>query len=234
MTSRPTGRNAQGPLHTLSNEELARLERTNRQQPRPMNTTMGDHDTQGDLAAAMALMQQTMNAREQAAQAAAELAAQQQQQQGVPIGEVNLPRKFPTTRSAMNPPPCQIQDFEIKPAFITLVQRKMFNGLPDEILVDHIENFERVCGFTQANGVPPDYIKCTLFPFSLDGKAARWLYSLPTGSLTTWKKVRSAFLRNFYMKAKTAALKNKISTFKQIHDEPFCDAWERFNTYRRE
>ena len=33
---------------------------------------------------------------------------------------------------------------------------------------------------------------------------------------------------------KTVALRNKISTFKQIHDEPFCDAWERFNNYRRD
>ena len=189
---------------------------------------MGDHGNQDDLDAALALMQkqmqQTMNAREQAAQAAAELAVQRQQQQGVPIGEVNLPRNFPANHSAINPPPCQRQDFETKPAFITLVQRKMFNGLPDEIPMDHIENFERVCGFTRANGVPPDYIKCTLFPFSLDGKATRCLDSLPTGSLTTWEQVRSAFLRNFYTKAKTAALRNKISTFKQIHDEPFCDA----------
>ena len=41
--------------------------------------------------------------------------------------------------------------------------------------------------FSRSNGVPPDYVKCTLFPFSLDGKAARWLASLPTGILTTWE-----------------------------------------------
>ncbi|KAF2596891.1 hypothetical protein F2Q68_00010222 [Brassica cretica] len=45
----------------------------------------------------------------------------------------------------------------------------------------NIENFERVCNFSRANGVPPDYVKCTMFPFSLDGKEARWLASLPTG-----------------------------------------------------
>ncbi|KAF3592637.1 hypothetical protein DY000_02020793 [Brassica cretica] len=87
MTSRHTRRNAQGPLHTLINEELARLEQTNRQQPRPINTEVGDHGNQDDIAAAMALMQkqmqQTMNARKQAAQAAAELAVQRQQQQGL-------------------------------------------------------------------------------------------------------------------------------------------------------
>ncbi|KAF3534098.1 hypothetical protein DY000_02040250 [Brassica cretica] len=60
MTSRHTRSNAQEPLFTLSNEELARLERQNRQQPRPTNNTMVDHGGQDDLTAAMALMQQQM------------------------------------------------------------------------------------------------------------------------------------------------------------------------------
>ena len=42
MTSRHTRSNTQGPLFTLSNEELARLERQNRQQPQPTNNTMVD------------------------------------------------------------------------------------------------------------------------------------------------------------------------------------------------
>ncbi|KAL0741413.1 hypothetical protein Bca4012_082926 [Brassica carinata] len=157
---------------------------------------MGDHGDNGDLTAAMALMQQQMQQTIQAQQAAAEQAAlnaanqQNQQEEVVPIGQRNLLRNLPTTRSAINPPPCTREDFEIKPALISLVQRKIFNGLPAEIPMDHIEHFEKMCGFTKANGVPPDYIKCTLFPFSLDGKAAGWLDSLPTGSLTTWEQNR--------------------------------------------
>ncbi|KAF2538762.1 hypothetical protein F2Q68_00020432 [Brassica cretica] len=58
MTSRHTRSNAQGPLHQLTNEELARLERQNRQLPRPTSTNMGHH--QDDLTAAFALMQQQM------------------------------------------------------------------------------------------------------------------------------------------------------------------------------
>ncbi|KAG5384803.1 hypothetical protein IGI04_036273 [Brassica rapa subsp. trilocularis] len=58
MTSRHTRSNAQGPLHQLTNEELARLERQNRQLPIPTTTNMGDH--QDDLTAAFALMQQQM------------------------------------------------------------------------------------------------------------------------------------------------------------------------------
>ena len=58
--------------------------------------------------------------------------------------------------------------------------------------------------------------------------------SLPTRSLTSWEEVRSAFLSHFYTKSKTATLRQRIATFKQLVDEPFCDAWERFNVYRRE
>ncbi|KAG5414411.1 hypothetical protein IGI04_001978 [Brassica rapa subsp. trilocularis] len=84
MTSRHTRRSAQGELVTFSNQELARLERTNRQQPRQTDTTMGDHANQDDLAAAMALMQQQMQQMQQTIQAqqdAAEQAALAQQEQ---------------------------------------------------------------------------------------------------------------------------------------------------------
>ncbi|KAG5378154.1 hypothetical protein IGI04_025996 [Brassica rapa subsp. trilocularis] len=84
MTSRHTRRNAQGELVTFTNQELAWLERTNRQQPRQTDTTMGDHANQDDLAAAMALMQQQMQQMQQTIQAqqdAAEQAALAQQEQ---------------------------------------------------------------------------------------------------------------------------------------------------------
>ncbi|KAG5397727.1 hypothetical protein IGI04_019541 [Brassica rapa subsp. trilocularis] len=87
MTSRHTRRNAQRELVTFTNQELVRLERTNRQQPRQTDTTVGDHVNQDDLAAAMALMQQQMQQMQQTIQAqqdAAEqtaLARQEQQAQ---------------------------------------------------------------------------------------------------------------------------------------------------------
>ncbi|XP_013607682.1 PREDICTED: uncharacterized protein LOC106314341 [Brassica oleracea var. oleracea] len=141
--------------------------------------------------------------------AAQQLAAQREPP--VPIGERNLLRNIPATRSSIAPPPCQRANFEIKPDMINLFQRKMFHGLSAEIPMEHIEAFEEICSFTRANGVPPDYIKCMLFPFSLEDK------------------VRAAFLGHFYTKAKTTALRNKISSFKQLANEPFNEAWEWFN-----
>ena len=76
MTSRHTRRNAQGELVTLNNQELARLERTNRQQPRPTDTTMGDHGHQDDLSVTMQLMQQQMLQMQQTIQAQQDAAQQ--------------------------------------------------------------------------------------------------------------------------------------------------------------
>ncbi|CAA7014227.1 unnamed protein product [Microthlaspi erraticum] len=87
---------------------------------------------------------------------------------------------------------------------------------------------------TGSNGVPADFLKCKLFPFSLANKASRWLKSLPPGSLTSWDQVRAAFLDHFYTKSKNAALRTKIASFQQYDGEAFCEAWERYKECRRE
>ncbi|KAF2598204.1 hypothetical protein F2Q68_00010019 [Brassica cretica] len=80
------------------------------------------------MAASMQQMQQQMQLMQDLQQtiAAQQLAAQREPP--VPIGEMNLPRNIPATRSAIAPPPCQREDFKIKPGMINLVQRKMFHG----------------------------------------------------------------------------------------------------------
>ncbi|KAF3565844.1 hypothetical protein DY000_02014042 [Brassica cretica] len=54
MTSRHTQRNAQGELVTFSDQELARLERTNHQQSGPNNAIMGDYGNQEQLTCSVA------------------------------------------------------------------------------------------------------------------------------------------------------------------------------------
>ncbi|CAA7019102.1 unnamed protein product [Microthlaspi erraticum] len=99
--------------------------------------------------------------------------------------------------------------------------------------MDYIENFEEICSTTSSNGVPADFLKCKLFPFSLANKASRWLKSLPPEFLTSWAQCRASFLDHFYTKAKTAGLRTKISSFQQYEGEAFCEAWERYIEYRR-
>ena len=124
------------------------------------------------MAASMQHMQQQMQHMQELQQTIAVQQLAAQREPPVPIGERNLLRKIPATRSAIAPAPCQREDFEIKPGMINLVQRKMFHGMSAEIPLEHIEAFEEICSFTRANGVPPDYIKCMPFPFSLADKAS--------------------------------------------------------------
>ena len=96
MTSRHTRSNTQGDLISLTNQELASLERTNRQQ-KSITATM---------AASMQQMQQQM---QQMQELQLTIAAQQlapQREPPVPICERNLSRNISATCSAIAPPPC--------------------------------------------------------------------------------------------------------------------------------
>ncbi|KAL1223741.1 hypothetical protein V5N11_029788 [Cardamine amara subsp. amara] len=81
------------------------------------------------------------------------------------------------------------------------------------------------------NGVPPDYLRCKLFPSSLHDKAHRWLKSLRHGSITSWGQFRAAFLQQFFINSRSAALKNKIATFQQATTESFYEAWDSYKEY---
>ncbi|KAL1194503.1 hypothetical protein V5N11_010410 [Cardamine amara subsp. amara] len=223
MTSRKTRRNCTETLLNLSNDELARLERENRQQ-RLTTADMGEQDN--GMTAQLQMLRDEMEHMRRDRQVV------QQQQPG--IGDSDNPHAYYQNRAAIVPLAIQRQDFEIKPQMILLVKQHLFHGLPAEIPMDHIENFEEICSTTGSNGVPNEFLKCKLFPFSLADKISRWLKSLPPNSLKTWAECRAAFLDHFYTKSKTASLRNKISSFQQHSGEAFCEAWERLKEYRRE
>ncbi|CAA7031571.1 unnamed protein product [Microthlaspi erraticum] len=150
MNTRSRRSNRNEDLLILSNAELARVERANRQQ-RPNPADMGDNGNPN-------------------------MAAQLQQ----------LQQQIEQMRKAQ-------QDREPQPRAAYWRQ-----GQPAYLLSK--PNFEEICSTTGSNGVPADFLKCKLFPFSLANKASRWLKSLPPGSLTSWAQVRAAFLDHFYTK----------------------------------
>ncbi|KAL1218222.1 hypothetical protein V5N11_032895 [Cardamine amara subsp. amara] len=101
------------------------------------------------------------------------------------LGDYNRPEQLYTNRCAIRPPPFQRTDFELKPAYYTLVGHNPFHGLSYEHPMDHIEKFEDLVTSIKANGVSYDYLFCKLFPYSLSGETAYWLKQLKPGSLTT-------------------------------------------------
>ncbi|KAL1212235.1 hypothetical protein V5N11_030304 [Cardamine amara subsp. amara] len=63
-------------------------------------------------------------------------------QRGMTLGDYNRPKQFYANWCAIRPPPFQRIDFELKPAYYTLVGQYPFDGLSHEHPMDHIDKFE--------------------------------------------------------------------------------------------
>ena len=69
--------------------------------------------------------------------------------------------------SVVRQPTIEANNFELKPALITMVQQHQFTGHPSEYLNEHLGRFLRMVNIVKLNRVNPDVIKLQLFPFSL-------------------------------------------------------------------
>ena len=99
--------------------------------------------------------------------------------------------------STVRQPVVEANNFELKPALITMVQQNQFTGHPTEDPNEHLGRFFRMANTVKLNGVRPEVIKLHLFPFSLRDITATWYESLPYGSVDTWEEFVEAFLGRF-------------------------------------
>ncbi|KAL0288741.1 UNVERIFIED_CONTAM: hypothetical protein Sangu_2643100 [Sesamum angustifolium] len=83
-------------------------------------------------------------------------------------------------------------DFELKSGLIHLLST--FRGLAGEDPHKHIKEFHVVCSGMRPQGVTEEQVKLRAFPFSLGDKAKDWLYSLPSGTIVSWNKLKKQFL----------------------------------------
>ena len=95
--------------------------------------------------------------------------------------------------SAIRQPTVDANNFELKPALITMVQQHQFTSHPTEDPNEHQGRFLRMANTVKLNGVRPEVIKLHLFPFSLRDIAATWYESLPYGSIDTWEELVEAY-----------------------------------------
>ncbi|GKB31018.1 reverse transcriptase domain-containing protein [Tanacetum coccineum] len=110
---------------------------------------------------------------------------------------------------------------------------KLPPGGNDEEPHAHILHFESITNNQRYPDVPNTTIKLLLFPFSLDGVAKTWLDKEPPNSILTWDYLVSKFINFFFPPSKTTNLRNEITNFRQIAQESFSEAWERFKELLR-
>ena len=121
--------------------------------------------------------------------------------------------------SAVRQPAIDANNFELKPALITMVQQNQFTGHPTEDPNKHLGRFLRMANTVKLNGVRPEVIKLQLFPFSLRDIATTWFDSLPYGFVNTWEELMEAYLSRFFPPSLTS---------EQGEDESLYTAWERY------
>jgi len=121
----------------------------------------------------------------------------------------------------------------MKPVFLSLISSHQFTGMDNEDPYTHLSTFYELIGTMGFQEGDLEHVYMRLFPFSLAGKAKEWLKSHPNQSLNSWKDVEEKFLNIFFPPSRYIKAKADISTFRQGPDEPFCEAWERFNSLLR-
>ena len=129
--------------------------------------------------------------------------------------------------SAIRQPTIDVNNFELRPALITMVQQDQFTGHPTEDPNEHLGRFLRMANTVKLNGVRLEVIKLHLFPFSLRDIASTWYESLPYGSVDTWEELVEAYLSRFFPLSITSERRREIIVFQQGEDGLYI-AWERF------
>ena len=106
--------------------------------------------------------------------------------------------------STVRQPAIEANNFELKPALITMVQQHQLTGHLSEDPNEHMGRFMRMANTVKLNGVRLEVIKLQLFPFSLRDVTATWFDSLPVGSMKSWEELVEAYMSRFFPPALTA------------------------------
>ncbi|CAL1395648.1 unnamed protein product [Linum trigynum] len=129
-------------------------------------------------------------------------------------------------------PPVAANNFEIKPSIVSMIQQNAyFHGLSHESPREHVQRFLELARSLKINNVSEEALQLKLFPYSLAGKALRWLNNRPALSITSWDDLLNKFMTHYCPPSKTAEWRKKITHFEQEDYETLRDAWERFSDY---
>nr|GEW74406.1 hypothetical protein [Tanacetum cinerariifolium] len=122
-----------------------------------------------------------------------------------------------------------VSNFKIQPNLIAILP--VFRGHEEPYA--HLREFFSIADIYQVNNTTKDGVRLRLFPFSLKDQARAWFISLEPDSIHSWSEMQSAFLDEFYSISKTAAIRNKIKSFRQIPGKQFHEAFSRLKELLR-
>ncbi|KAK0602869.1 hypothetical protein LWI29_037709 [Acer saccharum] len=150
------------------------------------------------------------------------------------LEEFLIYHRFELHQSSIRQPTIAANSFEIRPSIIQMIGTTcIFNGLVNDDPNLHLQKFNEICETFKYNGIPDDFIKLKLFPFSLGNDARIWLNSQSPNSITTYDQLAQAFLNRYFPPGKAARLRNEILSFQQYENESIYEAWERFKELQR-
>ena len=127
---------------------------------------------------------------------------------------------------AARQPAIDVNDFELKPALINMVQQNQFTGHPTENPNEHLGRFLRIKNSIKLSGVKPEVIQLQLFPFSLRDMAIIWFNSLPHESVNTWEELMSAYFSKFFIPSLPFEQRREITNSKHGVNENMYTAWK--------
>ncbi|XP_070046205.1 uncharacterized protein [Nicotiana tomentosiformis] len=104
--------------------------------------------------------------------------------------------------------------FELKLYMVQLIQSTgQYVGISHEDPQRHIQNFLEITNTYNYPNVSKDYVRLTLFSFSLLGEAKEWLQKEPANSIHTWDDLARKFLIKVFPTKKPKLLEKDV-TFK--------------------
>jgi hypothetical protein len=104
-----------------------------------------------------------------------------------------------------------------------------FQGVETDNPYRHIQCFTTLCNTIRQEGVPDDWCKWNLFPYSLADEAMK-LYSFTSFKVEgNWNQLIKKFCAKFFLISKIQHIRMQMINFKQGEEERIEQAWDRFN-----
>jgi hypothetical protein len=119
--------------------------------------------------------------------------------------------------------------YEIKSKIIEMEAATPFEGMATENPYRQIRHFMTLCNTVCQEGVPNEWFKWNLFPYSLASEAKTWYSFASFEDEGNWNKLTKKFYEKFFPISKVQHLRRQVITFMQGEQEGIDQAWNRFN-----